>query len=116
MTIFLTWLTLPVRARREEIVTGGPYVYNHEWFQPAPDSPDHWRSGVQIFDMHCPCMLLLVVLSLLAPTHALRPRMSPPQRRQGGARIAASTLNADLVSQCDERWRDATLDHFTWVR
>ncbi|GFH14642.1 predicted protein, partial [Haematococcus lacustris] len=38
------------------------------------------------------------------------PRFRSPLHRQ----VAASSLNTELLAQCDQRFRNATLDHFNW--
>lgn len=60
---------------------------------------------------------LLSLLSLACASYVAggglrhpRLRASPPPA------VAAASLRIDLVDQCDERWRDATLDHFSWAK
>lgn len=46
--------------------------------------------------------------------HSAPPRHRPPPRHRLGA-FQASTVRKDLLSSCELKWRNATLDHFSFV-
>ena len=60
-----------------------------------------------------PQVLLSFLLSSVWAGPALALPLGGFRRPPAPAGLAA--LNGDLFSQCDERWRETRLDHFSWV-
>ncbi|KAJ9521980.1 hypothetical protein QJQ45_024858 [Haematococcus lacustris] len=57
-----------------------------------------------------PLLLLLAGATAGLRSQSRRPRFRSPLHRQ----VAASSLNTELLAQCEQRFRNATLDHFNW--
>jgi hypothetical protein len=69
--------------------------------------------------------LLLLLASLSLSAAAYKPHMSvwnPPAHLKSSLKQQVPTAGeqrdqqGDLISKCKLHWRNATLDHFTWVR
>lgn len=68
------------------------------------------------------CALVLGCLCLLAgqawskATRVRYPPMGPPKwSTQHQATALGRPPASELIEQCEERWRDTRLDHFSWV-
>ena len=60
--------------------------------------------------------LSLALLCGTAGATLLSPIRYGSPHRPSAPRLKLSSVRASLLSQCSERWRNATLDHFNWVR